>query len=139
MAEKVGAGGKPQQYDKTTGQYGSGEIKSVDSGIRKQEESKRKELEKKYNDDLPLKSKEGLSKQEWALWYKAVAENKVLGYWAEELDDGNAILKIENNNSHKIVITGGTFENPKANAVYSFSSADEMNDYIGVLKSYDEK
>ena len=83
--------------------------------------------------------KKSLTSQEWALWYKAVAENKAQGYWAEELSDGTAILKVENGNNHKLIITSGTFEKPKANAVYSFKNADEMNDYIEVLKSYDKK
>ena len=100
---------------------------------------KMSELERKYNDDLPITPKNDLSKQEWALWYKAVAENKALGYWAQELGDGTAVLKVENDNAHKIVITSGTFEKPKANAVYSFSSSDELNDYIEVLKFYDNK
>ena len=91
-------------------------------------------LEKKYNDDLPLEPKGNLSKQEWALWYKAVAENKALGYWVEELNDGTALLKIENGNAHKIVITSGTFEEPKAEGVYSFSNADELNDAMEELK-----
>ena len=95
-------------------------------------------LEDKYNSELPGKpNKEQLTQQEWALWYKAVAENKALGYWAEELDNGNALLKVENKNSHKLIITGGTFEKPKAIKIYSFSSADEMNDYIEVLKHYE--
>ena len=102
-------------------------------------ENRVKELERKYNDDLSIKPNIALTKQEWALWYKAVAENKALGYWAEELNDGTAILKVENGNNHKLIITSGTFENPKANAVYSFRNANEMNDYIEVLKSYDKK
>ena len=92
-------------------------------------------LENKYNSELSGKpNKEPLTQQEWVLWYKAVAENKALGYWAEELDNGNALLKVENKNSHKLIITGGTFEEPKAIAIYSFSSADEMNDAIKELK-----
>lgn len=79
-------------------------------------------------------NKDQLTKQEWALWYKAVAENKKLGYWAEELENGDALLKVENKNNHKLVITSGTFENPKAIAIYSFSSSDEMNDAIERLK-----
>jgi hypothetical protein len=110
-----------------------------DGKFAEQNARKAQDLERKFNDDLPVAPKESLSKKEWALWYKAVAENKALGYWAEELDDKNAILKIENNNSHKIVITGGTFETPKAKEIYSFSSADEMNDYIEVLKDYDKQ
>ena len=83
--------------------------------------------------------KKSLTSQEWALWYKAVSENKALGYWAEKLSDGTAILKVENGNNHKLIITSGTFEKPKANAVCSFKNANEMNDYIEVLKSYDKK
>ena len=104
----------------------------------KSSNSRQEELENKYNSELPGKpNKEQLTQQEWALWYKAVAENKALGYWAEELDNGNALLKVENKNSHKLIITGGTFEKPKAIKIYSFSSADEMNDYIEVLKHYE--
>ena len=47
---------------------------------------------------------------------------------------GNAILKVENKNSHKLVITSGIFEKPKAKTIYSFSSSDEMNDAITELK-----
>ena len=102
------------------------------------------ELETQEIEDTPKYEekkvdKKSLTSQEWALWYKAVAENKALGYWAEELSDGTAILKVENGNNHKLIITSGSFEKPKANAVYSFKNANEMNDYIEVLKSYDKK
>ena len=112
--------------------------KFTTKGNGEHKQNREKELEDKYNTDLPFEPKKALSKQEWALWYKAVAENKALGYWAEELPNGNAILKVENKNNYKIVITGGTFENPKAKAVYSFLSSDEMNDYIEVLMTYDK-
>ena len=106
--------------------------------ITKKDNKKRKELENKYNSELPSKpNKDQLTKQEWALWYKAVAENKKLGYWAEELPNGRALLKVENKYSHKLVVTSGTFKDPKADIVYSFSNSDEMNDYIGVLKNYE--
>ena len=95
--------------------------------------------EKKIITAIKSNGSQTLTPQEWALWYKAVAENKALGYWSDTTEDGNAILTIENKSNHKIVITSGTFENPKANAVYSFSSSDEMNDYIEVLKIYDKK
>ena len=92
-------------------------------------------LEDKYNSELPGKpNKEQLTQQEWALWYKAVAENKKLGYWAEELPDGRAVLKVETKYSHKLVITSGTFEEPKVKAVYSFSNSDKMNDAIEEIK-----
>jgi len=84
---------------------------------------------------LPGKpNKDQLTKQEWALWYQAVAENKKLGYWAEELPDGRTVLKVETKYSHKLVVTSGTFEYPKADVVYSFSNADKMNDFIKELK-----
>lgn len=99
---------------------------------------KKQKLEDKFNSELPGKpNKSSLTKQEWALWYKAVAENKKLGYWVEELPNGGAVLKVENNNSHKLVITSGPFEKPKVDVVYSFSNSDEMNDYIEVLKKYE--
>ncbi len=101
-------------------------------------EIKKQQLEDKYNSELPGKTnKEQLTKQEWALWYKVVVENKKLGYWAEELDNGDVLLKVETEKSTKLVITSGTFEQPKVKAVYSFSNSDEMNDYIEVLKHYE--
>ena len=75
-----------------------------------------------------------MTKQEWALWYKAVAENKKLGYWTEETENGFAFIKIENKGNYKIVITGGTFEKPTAKIIYSFTDADIMNDAITELK-----
>lgn len=78
--------------------------------------------------------KKSLTSQEWALWYKAVAENKAQGYWAEELSDGTAILKVENGNNHKMVLTSGTFDKPEVKAVYSFSSSDALDDAIMELR-----
>ena len=75
-----------------------------------------------------------LTKMEWALWYKAVAETKKLGYWAEETLNGNAILRIETENSFKIVITSGTFEKPEAKFVYTFINSDYLIDAIEVVK-----
>ena len=112
--------------------------KFAPKGKDESKQDRQKELENKFNSDLPLVSKTSLSKQEWALWYKAVAENKALGYWAEELPNGDAILKVEGKNNYKIVITSGTFEKPKAKVVYSFLSSDEMDDYIEVLMTYDK-
>lgn len=97
-------------------------------------EQRLKELERKFNDNLPIKPNIKLTKQEWALWYKAISETKALGYWSEKTEDGNAILTIENNGKHKIVITSGTFATPKAKEVYSFSNSDKMNDFIKELK-----
>ena len=108
--------------------------KFAPKGKGESKQDRQKELENKFNSDLPLVFKTSLSKQEWALWYKSVAENKALGYWAEETDDGNAILMIENNGKHRIVITGGTFEKPKAKVIYSFSDTAKMLEFIKELK-----
>ena len=98
-------------------------------------EIKKQQFENKYNSDLPSKpNTDQLTKQEWALWYKAVAENKKLGYWAEELSDSKAVLKVETKYLHKLVITSGTFEEPKVKAVYSFSNSDKINDAIEEIK-----
>ena len=78
--------------------------------------------------------KSKLTSQEWAVWYKAVAENKKLGYWAEELPNGDALLRVENNNAHKLVITSGTFEEPKAKAIFEFDNSDDLIDFVEKLK-----
>ncbi len=111
-------------------------ISQADSSekFKEVEELKTKSIDELHKKSVVKINKNTLSSQEWALWYKAVAENKALGYWAEELDNGNALLKVENKNSHKLIITGGTFEKPKAIAIYSFSNVDKMNDFIKELK-----
>ena len=86
------------------------------------------ELNKKLSKALSM------TNQEWALWYKAIAENKKLGYWANELLNGDALLKVETENTTKLIITGGTFEKPIAKAIYSFKNSDDMNDVIERLK-----
>ena len=75
-----------------------------------------------------------LTSQEWSIWFQRVAENKKLGYWAETLSNGDALLRVETEKSSKLVITGGTFEKPKAKAVFTFSNSDKLNDAIGVIK-----
>lgn len=71
MAEKTGAGGKPQKYDENSGRYGEsgGDIrKAVDNykpNDLKSTVDRYKELERKYNDDLtaePPKHKQNYSK-----------------------------------------------------------------------------
>ena len=46
----------------------------------------------------------------------------------------DALLRIETNKSSKVIITGGTFENPKAKKVFELNNSDEMIDAIKVLK-----
>ena len=84
--------------------------------------------------EYSVTNKSSLTSQEWALWYKAVAENKKLGYWAEELPNGDAILRVENNDSHKLVITSGTFDKPKAKTIFEFDNSDDLIDFIEKLK-----
>lgn len=71
MAEKTGAGGKPQEYDTESGRYGGdgGEIKKAVDNYKpndsKSTVDRYKELERKYNDDLTVetpKHKKGYSK-----------------------------------------------------------------------------
>lgn len=82
---------------------------------------------------LKVKSSD-MTKQEWALWYKAVADNKKLGYWAEELPNGDALLRVETNSSSKLVVTSGTFERPKAKTIFEFDNADDLIYFIAKLK-----
>lgn len=53
-------------------------------------------------------------------------------------ENGNGILKIETNNSTKIVITSGTYENPKAKSIYSFKNNEDMLDFIKELENYEK-
>ena len=95
------------------------------------EELKTKSIDELHKKSVVKINKKVLSSQEWALWYKAVSEIEMLGYWVEKTNTGDALIKIETNNSHKIVITN---ENSEPKAVFSFSSSDEMDDAIERLK-----
>ena len=99
-----------------------------------EERSKFQVVNASVNNSSLLNASVALTKMEWALWYKAVAETKKLGYWAEETLNGNAILRIETENSYKIVITSGTFENPKAKFIYTFRNSDYLINAIEVIK-----
>ncbi len=99
-------------------------------------EQDKKNIIQTQNNNTPNKGT--LTKQEWALWYKAVAEYKKLGYWEHETPNGNGILKIETNNSTKIVITSGTYENPKAMSIYSFKNNEDILDFIKELENYEK-
>ena len=75
-----------------------------------------------------------LSSQEWAIWYKTVADIKKLDYYADKVGK-DYIIPIENDNKYKIVITGGTFENPKARKIYSFESSEELEYFIHFIRN----
>ena len=108
--------------------------KFAPKGKDESKQDRQKELENKFNSDLPLVSKNSLSKQEWALWYKAVAENKALGYWYHPVNKKTSLLTIETKSTYKIVVTGGTFLSPKVKGVFSFRNTQEMFNNIEVIK-----
>ena len=94
MAEKTGAGGKPQEYNKETGQYGNGS-----SGKPTQKE-KLKALERKYEDNLSFTQNKHYSKRiDSAVYMKYSSVRKEVekkGFAIIYINDGekNYLIKI---------------------------------------------
>ena len=124
MAEKKGAGGKPQAYDESTGQYGNGTSETK----YRQNTS--------YEDIIGENKKSTLTSQEKAMWYERVGGIKRLKHWAPQTKDGCYLIKIENKDDHKLVFTSGTYAKPKVEAVYAFDSSDEIDDFIMEMAIY---
>ena len=103
---------------------------NAEQSIRAKEQTKRKELEKKFEDDLantanPEKKKVNLTQKEFASWYQKIGEIKRGGY-VDKMSNGNKLIPIGN----KIVVTAGTYEKPKAKMVFEFESEEKMFDYV---------
>lgn len=81
MAEKTGAGNKPQAYDPDNGQYGK-------SGKGKDERFR--ELERKYNDDLPIE----LSKKQYSPKLDSAVMNKYSTVKRQVDKFGYAIVRV---------------------------------------------
>lgn len=110
MPTKPNGSGKQQGYDPATGRYG--------------EENQEKLL--------PHQQKGGkikMTSQEWALYYKALGDEK-RGNHVYRTDDGYRLIRIETQYSNKIVIDDGGYIGSQIQRVYSFPTSDELSDAI---------
>ena len=122
MAQKKGAGGKPQTYDENTGRYGS--------SIATPAESKRLK-------ELGIETAAGLSKRDWARIYHRLGEIEGSGY-IEKGESGEMLVslhKMDEEDNPKLVVLGGTYEKPIVKSVMEFQSEEEMFDRIERLKN----
>lgn len=111
MAQKKGAGGKPQTYDEATGRYGT--------------PAERKRLKELGLDDT-------LTKRDWARIYERLGEIK-RGAVVEKRENGEMLFplhKMNEGDAPKIVVVDGTYENPNVRAVIEFQSEEEMFDWL---------
>ena len=107
MAQKKGAGGKPQTYDEATGRYGT--------------PAERKRLKELGIDDT-------LTKRDWARIYERLGEIK-RGASCLKRASGEKMIplhRMEEDDTPKLVIIGGTYERPRLKTVIEFSSEEEM-------------
>ena len=121
MAQKKGAGGKPQTYDENTGRYGS--------SIATPAESKRLK-------ELGIETAAGLSRRDWARIYHRLGEIEG-GDAIEKKGTGEMLFplhKMEEGDVPKLVIIRGTYERPIVKAVITFRSEEEMFDWAGNWK-----
>ncbi|MBP3495506.1 MAG: hypothetical protein J6K52_04795 [Clostridia bacterium] len=65
-----------------------------------------------------------LSKQEWALWYKAIGEIKRGMYVPTK--SGKKLIEINN----KIVVTSGTYVKPYAEYVLEFDNWEDVEEFL---------
>ena len=79
-------------------------------------------------------SNSSLTPKEWAIWYKTVADIKKLDYYADKIGN-DYIVPIESDGKYKIILTCGTFENPKARKIYSFDSSEELEYFIYLIRN----
>ena len=115
MAKKKGAGGKPQTYDEATGRYGT--------------PAERKRLKELGIDDT-------LTKRDWARIYERLGEIK-RGGRCYRRPNGEKLIplhKMEEDDTPKLVIIGGTYERPRLKTVIEFSSEEEMFDTMERMK-----
>lgn len=111
MAQKKGAGGKPQTYDEATGRYGT--------------TAERKRLKELGLDDT-------LTKRDWARIYERLGEIKRSAV-VEKRENGEMLFplhKMNEGDTPKIVVVDGTYENPNVRAVIEFQSEEEMFDWL---------
>ena len=110
----------------------------------RQDNEKREKIARKYNTDQDTNislapQKVNLTKKEWALWYKTIGEIKN-GAYVGKMSNGNKLIRIEyydkanDKGVFSIVITGGTFERPKAIQRLNFLNDEELDRALDRLK-----
>lgn len=98
--------------------------KFTDKGKSSSKEQKTK-LSQALNTYANKRKSPTVSKQEWALWYKAIGDIE-RGERYETTNDGKTYIQINN----KIFITSGTYNMPKAEQIIEYTSVDEANRII---------
>ena len=66
-----------------------------------------------------------LSNREWAMFYAKLGEIERGGY-VDLTSDGNQLIKIGN----KVVVTAGTYEEPKVLQVVTFDSEEKLYEFL---------
>lgn len=115
MAQKKGAGGKPQTYDEATGRYGT--------------PAEMKRLKELGLDDT-------LTKRDWARIYERLGEIKRGGY-IDTMPSGNKVIilhQMEDEDIPKVVIVGGTYDFPDIKDVLTFENEEDMFFAVGRLR-----
>ena len=127
MAEKKGAGGKPQEFDKESGQYtGQGTTYRQNTDYSKilADDKKQEHAKKKVE----------LTSQEWAMFYERMGDIK-RGDHVDKLPNGDIIIPIETKERMVLVIASGKYGKEKFKLAISYRDRDYMYDLLGELKN----
>ena len=126
MPTKTGAGGKPQEYDKSTGQFGNG------SGAKNREEKEAKleaiarKWESRTISASDHVSRDALTKAEWAEYYKKLGEIRAGTLKERRTKNGDRLLVVGN----KVLIDNGKFVNPKVTTICKFVTQNDLYDCL---------
>ena len=75
-----------------------------------------------------------ITKQEWAIYYKIIGDEQH-GDFIYRTKFGQRAVRVETDNSYKIFIDNGEYDNVRVSAVYSFASTDDVSDTIDYMRT----
>ena len=75
-----------------------------------------------------------ITKQEWAIYYKIIGDEQH-GDFIYRTKFGQRAVRVETDNSYKIFIDNGEYDNARVLAVYSFASSDDVSDTIDYMRT----
>lgn len=129
MPTKKGAGGEPQEYDKSTGRFGSSES-TID---RLDKDGKLDRVARKWESRAQIENgsvpRDTLTDAEWAEYYKKLGEVKAGTLKVRRTKNGDRLLVVGN----KVLIDNGKFVNPKVKSVQEFGDSELLSDYLNMI------
>lgn len=125
--KKTGAGGKPQEYDADTGEY-----ENLPSAKR---------IVKRYESRFGSVDKVLLSSSEWRRYYDTIGDMQAGTVREHKTKDGSRWLILNVNELQdgtrtpaRLILDNGSYENPRVKKILTFSTDDELFDFIDLMR-----